>query len=100
MNEGLALAPIEVLVDTPNCACARDYEELIFRHAASPLTVPIRERTAPPPLGSLRRENLPFPIVHDAEALRSDLSIPSRTLWRPCESARPSKSLGRSTCHP
>ena len=50
--------------------------------------------------GSWRCENLPVPIVHDPEALRADLSVPSRTRWRPCESARRSKSPGRSTNHP
>ena len=40
------------------------------------------------------------PLPSPTTRRRADLSVPSRTRWRPCESARPSKSPGRSTNHP
>jgi hypothetical protein len=97
-------SPIEVLVNTPNCACARDYEELIFHHHATLCNVahgfPIRERTALPPSRILATRKPASSDRPPPEALRADLSVPSRTRWRLCESARPSKSPGRSTNHP
>jgi hypothetical protein len=81
-------------------AITRNSSSIATSRAASPLTGS-RSANQPPfrHAGSWRRENLPVPIVHDPEALRADLSVPSRTRWRPCESARPSKSPGRSANH-
>jgi hypothetical protein len=108
-HEGLALESARKLSDRgprryPKLrlrTITRNSSSITTPRSASPLTGS-RSANEPPfrHSGSWRRENLPVPIVHHPEALRPDLSVPSRTRWRPCESARPSKSPGRSADHP